>query len=766
MENPWVWTRKTRLAALTALVVGMAGAPILPAQDFTGLEEVIVTASKRVETLQEAGMAITALTTRELEQMGVQTYADFAVRVPNLGTAYQADGRFDANSPTIRGVFGGGDTSSAATTGFYIDDVPVSVALQPRVIDLERIETLRGPQGSLYGARSMGGTIRLITQQPSLEETYGSVRSSISTVKDGDYNYAVDGSFNAPISDSFAVRVAGYYGANSGIYDRVHDPIWVNLVTEEQVRGTTPAFGDNENVDDEDYWGGQVFARWMVTDRLSISPKFMYQKIEADGLPLADMEADSVKTPRFFDSGEPGEDEWWVASLVLNYEMDSGEIVSTTANYERDTHEQEEEHTFLNHLYGARLNIPIRPLESTVITTSEYENFSHETRFASSFEGPWNFTAGVFYADNQYVRGYPPALQPGVNDALKKKAGDMKNRVPGDLIYKTNQAEDVEEIAVFGEVTWEVNDWLSLTAGGRWYDTEVEFAAASDGFAISESVSYGGDQSESGFNPRLLAEVQVGEDINIYASAAKGFRIGGVNGVVPATLCGDDLTELNITSGDVPQSYDSDSLWSYEVGFKSTLADNRLSINAAGFFIDWADTLQLIRLSCGFQFTLNADEAESKGLEVEINAALADGLNMALGVGYTDAEITDAGTVPGLEDGTEIQGVPEWTATATVEYIFPFFDTWEGRVRADGNYYGDSISRNNGESRDRDSWQALNLRAGMTNDSWDITLFADNVTDERANLSDSRSIAAETSGRPRIVTNRPRTFGVEARYRF
>ncbi len=736
------------------------------AQEFAGLEEVLVTATKRVQSLQEIGMSVTAISERELENMGVDSYLDFAVRIPNLGTAFQADGRFDANSPALRGVFGSGDKASAATTGFYIDDVPVTSALQPRVLDLERIEVLRGPQGSLYGARSMGGTIRLITQQPSLDETYGAVHSSVSIVEDGDENYAVDGNLNLPlVKDKLGLRVAGYYGSVSGIYDRVYDPTWTNYQTGEEVLGTTPEFSDSDNVDDEEYWGGQVALKWMVTDYLSITPKYMYQKIEADGLPFADIDADNMETPRFFDSEEPGEDEWWIASIVFNWELESGVITSTTAYYERETEEFEEEHTFLDFIYGAAVGLPIFPIESTLSTTSEYENLSHETRFTSSFEGSWNFVVGIFYADNEFTRGYPPALQPGVNDALNEAAGGPANVVPGDLIFVTDQPEDVEELAIYGEVTWDVTDSLALTAGGRWYDTEVDFVSESDGFANGGPSRFSGSQSESGFNPKIMASLDVNDDINLYASAAKGFRIGGVNGQLSPTLCGDELAEVGLNPDEL-RTYDSDDLWSYEAGIKSTLADNRVSLNAAVFFIDWSDALQVQRLACGFQVDANIGDVESTGFEVEMSAAPIEGLTLQLGVGYTETEVKDAAGFPGYLEGDELHGIPDWTATGSVEYIWPAFGEWDGRVRADGNYYGESTSFNNGAVVERDSWDALNLRAGMMNENWDITLFVDNVTDERANLADNRSIAAEMPGRPRIVTNRPRTAGLEARYRF
>ncbi len=753
------------LGALAGALV--AAAPAAVAEEDVGLEEIVVTASKRSETLQEAGMSITALTTSDIEDMGLDDYLDFAVRVPNLGTAYQADGRFDANAPAIRGIFGSGDAASAATTGFYIDDVPVSVALHPRVIDLERIEVLRGPQGSLYGARSMGGTIRLITQQPSLNESYGSVHSSLSSVTDGDINYLVDGSINIPVvEDVFGVRIAAYTGMNSGIYDRVYNPTWINLQTNQALPNPAPAFGENEDTDEEDFHGGQIFAKWQVTDAFSISPKFMYQKIEADGLPFADVDPDETTTVRFFDSEEPGEDEWWVGSVVLKWTVDAGEFTSTTAYYERETDEAEEEHTFLDFIYGAAVGIPITPLESVLRTTSEYENFSHETRFVSSFDSAVNFTVGVFYADNEFVRGYPPALQIGADAALAAAGGPpVPGIVPGDLIFITDQPEEVEELALFGEITWDINDVWTLVVGGRWYTTEVDFEAVSDGFANGGPSAFSGNQDESGFNPRVMVSADLSDQVNVYASAAKGFRIGGVNGQISPTLCGDEIAALNLDP-DALRAYDSDDLWSYEAGIKTTLADNRVAINAAVFYIDWQDTLQNVRLACGFQFSTNIGDAESRGYEVEITAAPIAGLNLSLGVGYTDTEVQSARGFPGFLNGDELSGVPDLTMNASAQYVFPLFEDWNGRVRFDANHYGESTSQNNNVIRERDSWSAVNLRAGITNDSWDITLFADNVTDERANLGDNRSIAAETPGRPRIVTNRPRTIGVEARFHF
>ncbi len=762
------------LTVACTAALGTATATAQDAQDesYAGLEEVIVTATKRAESIQEVGMSVTALQDVELERMGAYNLLDFAVRVPNMGMAYEADGRFDSSSPSIRGIFG------QNTTGFYIDDTPVNASLLPRVLDVERIEVLRGPQGSLYGAKSMGGTIRMITKQPDLNESESKAHAILSTVKEGDQNYDFDASFNIPVvADKFALRMAAYYGENSGIFDREYIPSWVDSYG--NVRESPgPAFATRENVDDEKYYGGQIAGKIAFTENVSLDLRLIGQKVEADGLPFADIDADNTTEHRFFDLEEPGTDKWYVASGTLNWNTDAGTLVSTTSWYDHKTSEWEEETSFLHFLFDQVIGIPIDPLPSLINTTEKYSSFVQETRFSSSFDGPLNFIAGVFYQDLQLDHFYPRAVQTGLADAIDAFTG-----VPGlgqnceygfcltddDLIFVNTEDIKTEEFAVFGELTYEFSDRWSITAGGRYYDNKVSATDESDGFANSGPSGFSDKQSETGFNPKVMVQANINDNVNLYTSAAKGFRIGGINGNLPVGLCGPELAELGIDPSNAT-TYDSDNLWSYELGFKSNLADNRVTLNGAVFHIDWSDIQQLNRLACGFQFTQNAGKAESEGFELELMSAPTDGLTLSLGVGYTDAQITDSGGVPGVTEGDKIQGVPDWTFNTSAQYMWPVSSDWEGLVRGDFNYYGDSYSSNNETSaatqRLRESWTALNLRAGVVNEKWEVLLFADNITDERANLADSRSIAAETPGRQRLVVNRPRTFGIEGRIRF
>ena len=757
--------------AQTPLALACAAAflsvPATAQQEPFALEEVVVTASKRSESLQDVAMSITALGGDDLERIGATTLLDFAVKVPNLGMAYEADGRFDSSSPSISGVFG------KDTTGFYIDDTPVNASVLPRIMDVERVEVLRGPQGSLYGARSMGGTIRMITKQPDLTNMEGTIHASVASVEGGDEDGVLDGSINIPIvEDVFALRLSGYVGQASGIYDRTWDPTYVDAVGG-VLPNPAPDFGTNDNVDDEEFWGGQVIALWQITDNLSFSPKLIGQKVEADGFPMADIDPDNEEQFRQFDTEEPGSDEWYIASGTFNWDIDAGTFTSTTAWFDRETDETEEEGTFLNWLGNQAWGFSVEPIESPISTIEQYESLTHETRFTSSFDGNWQFTGGIFYADNEYDHEYPAAFAPGMYEA--GVASDIPLEVvldcangfclrPNNIVFVTKGLTKTEEKAVFGEITWEFADAWALTAGGRYYQTDVEETSASDGFAVGGPSSVDQDQDESGFNPKVMLEWAATDDINVYASGSKGFRIGGINGKLPTGLCGDELDQKGINPDDV-ESFDSDELWSYELGFKSTLASNRVTLNAAVFLIDWTEMQNQNRLACGFQFTDNVGEAESKGFEVEMQALITEGLTGTFGVGYTDAEITDDAGASNITKGDTIIGVPDWTGNASLEYLFPMGDS-DFMLRADANYYGESTTAPTGTVVVRDDWTVVNLRAGMLLESWEVILFADNVTDERANLSDNRSIAANMPGRPRIITNRPRTIGLEARLHF
>ena len=735
------------------------------------IEEIIVTATKRETSLQDTALSVTAVGEFELQRIGAEGIFDYGAKIPNLGFSNEADGRFNAGSPAIRGVAGGGVVGA---TGFYIDDIPVPEYMNPRVSDISRVEVLRGPQGTLYGARSMGGTVRVITKQANPEEFDGYAHTSVSDVKEGGMNYAFDGGVNIPVADTLAVRAMAYYAANSGVFDRVHLP-----------GSPRPAYADQNNVDDDSYYGTALALTWQVTDQLTVKPRFMYQRTESDNLPLADIDPGNFTVPRANNIEEPGDDEWWLASVTVNLDTAIGALVSTTAGYERKVNEFEDQTGTLDGLVFAGSGLAEPNIPAFVSEKEEDTSFIHETRLIADFGDLFSeriaATVGVFYEDREHIRVYPPSFAPGIN---VKFTNDLNNAYglgiplpPGalgtDEVFETFDDVDSEEIALFGEITFKLTDWLRFTAGARWSDVDVKSSSVSGGFVNAGPSVVDATQSESSVNPKFLLEADMSDDILLYGSASKGFRIGGNNFNVPFSPvigCLAELETLGVSSRADVDSFDSDSIWSYELGAKSSWLDNRLTVNIAGFFIDWSDVIQTNRLACGFQVVANAGEAESKGFEIEVEAAPVVGLNLSLGFGYTDAEITEGNNpISGLDKGDRINQVPEVTLNASAEYTFPLFTNWQGYARGDFSHYGDSFSANNDATmpRVRDSFEILNLRLGaFQSDSWDISLFVRNATNEHANLSDNRSIAAEKPGRPRIITNRPRSFGLEIRKDF
>lgn len=718
------------------------------------LEEIVVTATKRQQVLQDVPMSITVFGRDQLEDMGASDFIDYASKTPNLGFGADADGRFDSRKFGIRGVFSAGQATIGGTTGLYIDEIPIPETMNPKLVDLERIEVLRGPQGSLYGARSMGGTIRMISASPDFVNSSFRGRTAISSVDEGGANWTVDGAANLPLADNkVALHVMGYLGEDSGVQDRIVAP-----------GSPGPSF-NNEDVDSESYYGAQVSAAMALNENISITPRLIYQSVEADGLPFADYEPGNFKQVRNFDLSEAGSDEFYIASATLDWQFDSGNLTSVTGYMEREVYEDEDETLLLTYFFGTP------PIPSIITQDLNFNAFLHETRFTSAFDGPFQLSAGLFIQDTEQNVVFPPATAEGLDEAFSELIGVPypPGALGTDLIYTTDGDFDTQEIAVFFEASYDASDRVTVTVGGRYSDSEINYHVTADGLANGGFSEITGDNQENQFSPKFLVDFDLNDDVRLYATAAEGFRIGGVNGNVPPTLCADDLIALGNPSPESLSNFDSDSLWSYEVGVKSMLANNKVMLNAAAFVIDWSDVIQVVRLSCGFQYFANAGGAEINGFEFEMRAQPSDGLDITFGVGRADATFKDiTNEFAGVENGDRVQQVPEWTVTASGQYSFPFgSNDKEWFLRGDYAYQSDSLSANNEVSnpRVRPSWSLLNLRTGFSSGRWVWTLFVDNATNEHINLADNKSLAAEYPGRPRIVTNRPRTVGIEVRFR-
>jgi len=720
------------------LAFGLAN-PAVAQQPAAGeLEEIVVTAQKKAQSIQEVPMSISAFSEADIELNDFSSIADYGTRVPNLAFAATGESRSAAQlAIAIRGVVGKG------TTGFYIDEAPLLASINPLVMDLERIEVLRGPQGTLYGARSMGGTVRLITKEPGLSKSEGRLRGQLSSTVDGGVNYRMDGAVNLPlVPDRFAVRVIAYGEKESGFIDRAAST-WAPV-----------HFGVHRDVNGNDTYGGQVSGLLSVADGdFTLLPKFSFENRRWDGRSWADTKPDNRVNQRLFDLNEKGDSDWKLATLTARYKRPYGEFVSATSYFKRASNDTDDSSEMLNLIFfgyglpGYAGDPP--PLPFSLKASDDDRLFSQEVRFSSSFDGPVQFTAGGFYQDSRTKTVFPPSpffVFPS--------------------IFDMRLTESVREVAAFGELTFDLTRRLSLTAGARYFDNQVDFASVQGGL-FGNPTPFSGGQSESGVTPKFSLQYRLDEQRNLYVTAAQGFRIGGVN-TVPASACAADLAALGLTDADV-STYKSDTLWSYEAGLHSSWLDRRLTFNVAAFLIDWKDMQQRVGLgTCGFFANLNAGAARNKGGEFDLRWAATDGLLVSLGAGYTDSEITDAGKfVATIVKGDPVQNAPRWTASAALDYDFriaslPLF------VHADFAYVDKSYNANNTAPllRLRPAYNLTNVRGGAHLGRWDVSLFVENLTDEKANLADVSPMAIEFPGRQRISVNRPRTFGAEAKMSF
>ena len=797
---------KNKLLAVTsvlAAVVSVWHGKVVAAEEAPaasdGLAEVVVTAQKRSESQQSVPLSMTTFGSAALQEKSINTFFDYATKVPNLAFASTGDGVGTARTISIRGISGDN------VTAMYIDETPLPDSLDPRVLDIDHIEVLRGPQGDLYGARSMGGTVRIITKQADFENFSATVHGGVSSTAHTDQpNYTGDATLNIPlVRDRVALRITGFYDEEAGYFKR-------SYCTNPATAGvscfplSTTGVTTVNNVGAIDTSGGSLTLAIKATDALTITPRIMLQRASYNGFPLADynttpgngygfpvptpatgasvpseMEPTSLTQARLFNTPEGGSDRWDLYSVGVHWVTDVGELVSSTAYFDRRVDETENESEFIwaditSGAGGAPSPSPIEEIK-------DYQRFVEEVRWASSLKGPVQFVAGGFYSDFHgrlpFAAEYPGATSPGLDATLLGPGnGELTPGFP-DLIFKQDFHTDIKEPALFGNVNYTWNAWKA-TVGLRWYSVKTTSSGYEEGLVTGGGpavVSPPAQTTENGVNPKFEIDYHFDPDQMVYALASKGFRPGGLVPIVPAGAPGtgaDCVAALKAVNPNITlaqtRSFNSDSLWNYELGTKTSWLDHKVTFDAAAFYIDWKNIQQEILLSCGFQYTANAGAAVSKGGEMEIRARPLQPLEFSLGVGYQNAKITESSAASPQLVGSPIYQVPDWTANTAVTYTVPLTGEWLFVGAADWSYIGRSYSGNNdpADPRERPSYRLINTRLALTRGQLEIAFVGKNLTDELTNLGDNRSIAAEVPGRPRLFVNQPRTLGIEVRQSF
>lgn len=744
----------------TWLVVSGAAAAQSEAAAST-LNEIVVTATRRKESIQAVPMSITAMTVSQLQSRAATTFFDWGSSIPDLSFGYTGGGSSagvsSSRSIAIRGIQGDG------TTGFYIDDTPIPDSVDPKLVDISRIEVLRGPQGTLYGALSMGGTVRVLTQQPDLHRLAITAHGSLSDTEHASgENYQVDGSLNLPLIDGrLAMRVSGIHEQDAGYFSRYAEET-----------GTT-ANGVGKSTTD----GGQIELLWQVTDNLSITPKVMYQDTTLNGLPLTLVPYDASSLSPIvirpagwtivqpFNVAESSGDEWSLSSLTVKYEQAWGSFSLMASYFKRRTHDIEDQTDFISQVFG------ISPIPTSIEDQTEPRIQTEELRFVSSFSGPFQVVAGL-YQQHTNTSGvdFPPNIVPGLNAATGGALGT-------DLLYYSAGRSVVIQSAAYAQGSYDLTRHWRVTAGVR--TTRIQDLA---GQGYGDGIANGGPTTvppvaatNSTTTPKFSVQYRFAPNRQVYATAAEGFRPGAATGgQIPASFCGADAASLGVTIVNGQTSaVQPDTVWSYELGEKSGWLGGRLTTNVDAFRVNWNKIQQQVLLACGFPFEANAGAARSQGGEFEIDARVSEGLTLALSGSYDDAKFTE--TVPGVlfQAGDRVPQVPRVTAQISADYDFPVTGEAFGFAHADYRYVGDSWSTNNALTNPetgrvvpliRPSYRVLDLRAGFDYGHTEYALFIKNATNEIANLSDTNAVAGQAAGQSRVAVSAPRTIGMEVRY--
>jgi outer membrane receptor protein involved in Fe transport len=723
------------------------------------LEEVIVTAQRRSEKMQEVPISMSAISGAALENFGVKDFNDYALTIPNLAVSTgsgaggngSAFGVSSTRAVAIRGVAGNN------TTSFYLNDTPVPLSLDPRAVDIDRVEVLRGPQGTLFGASSMGGTVRLVTREPSTEKFSAKVEAEGSHTNKGGGGYSADGTLNVPLMQgNIGLRMNAFSSFEPGLYTRTwggpQDPRLAADSVLPYPPGGPPSVGSKKHVGSEQATGfsASLAITPQAIEGLSITPMFMYQHSKTNGYPLADFTPNDFVQTRQFDIGESVDDKWSFAGVTAKQDVKYGRFVASgTYFYRRATDIEDTSDINALYFWGIPYYVPA-PLLNQLFT----KTYTQEVRFESSFNGPVQFVLGYFHShsDRRFFEIYD---SPGLDAATGGALGT-------DLQYTQNTPNTDRQRAWFIDTTIKFSDKFQVSAGVRRAYLSHEGAYTADGplnggpSGPPDTWAKNGEHQNA---PRFTAKYQFNPDHMLYASAAKGFRIGGTNSVVPA-ICDGDLANLGLKNG---EAFKSDTLWSLELGSKNAFAGNRIRTRSAVYRIDWKGIQQTVFLPCTFIITANSGAAVSKGAEFEIDLAVIDHLTLNLGIGYEDARITQATTTSNTVVGQSLTGVPKWSGSASAQYVLPLGER-DLFVRGQWEFTGDRKSYTNvapaDGGRDLPSFSTLNLRGGIQQGPWEATLYINNVFDKRGVMGDLLPEGAELAGRPKWFVTRPRTIGL------
>lgn len=796
--------------AISALIVAPTATAVAQEQSEAAeagmLEEVTVTARKRTESLQDVPESIQAISNETIIQAGMTGMDDYVRFMPSVNIVQSNPG---TAMVVFRGVADAQSTFIAEpSAAVYLDEQSLVLNGQPnpRMVDIERVEALSGPQGTLYGASAQSGVLRIVTNKPDPTAFDAYVDVTGKYMEEGDPSYDVNAMVNIPLSESFAIRLVGFTAKDGGYID--------------VVRGTTPRFDlftNDDAVQDDfnevNHYGGRISARWFINDTWTMTAGIVYQKTESDGRSEHDPDyAGELNVVRFNPGFEYDNQDWTQYALTFEGDLGFADFVSATSYFTRDWEytqdtsvgyasyfgtfcysgyyynwSQYSRYCFQPAGVGNYYNDPIGYLKNT------QENWKLSQEFRLFHKGETiDWVAGFFYEKSHeewvfdtFAAGYDQSQSMAnyLAGNLVDRGNPIPDQLPGDAWWRSADDTDWEQYAIFGEVTWHITDRFDATIGARWFDRSMDkqyfvqlprFNLTDEGVSMPTS-------DENDWVPKISGAWSFTDNNMVYALYSEGFRPGGTNR-------GRGLPFF-------PQQYDADKLKNFEIGTKNTFMNGRVRLNATWFDMKWEDyQLEVVDPSnrpCGSdnappepncgqpwqKVVANVGNASSQGLELAVDWAATEWLTVGANATWLDAKLDDdvdiGVTVPA---GSRLPLSPEFKGSMYAQADFPV--NWGSAnnawVRLQWSYTGDMLNQVEPLTIDdgpapqilQPSYNIGDLRFGLDSDDWSLQLFINNITDERAVLFANPYEFDYFFGRSRVTVNRPREIGVRWIQRF
>ena len=765
------------------------------------LQEIVVSAQRRQESIQTVPISMTALAQKAMDDLHIQNLSDLASIVPGLDVP-PANGASNANSDiAIRGIFSG---ANAPTTQIYIDETPIAIrqlglaagpsgSFYPDIFDLDRVEVLRGPQGTLFGSSAMGGAIRFITPQPNLDQASGYSKAEIADTDHGDPSYAVGVAYGAPfVQGTSGFRVSGWFHSDGGFIDAA-DPYTDQIV--------------KRNANSSSAFAGRAALTIVPTEALTITPAVVIQQQQGNDL------ASYWNTPYlgFHVSGDsasqPSRDSVTLPSVAIKYELPGMVLQSDTSYLDRSYDDVDDNTQVIADFFFGRILIPgVPPAYTSTAQVGGTRAWQQEFRLTSSGASRFQWVAGAYFRhahetlSQRCACDLTPMTEAILGETSLQHFGVPNYIFNGQTLGSYSDFNTIDQGAsLFGDGSIDLTARLKVSVGLRVEHSTVSdqrqvLAGPLNGTAYAVSVLP--DQVGNPVTPRFTITNQYTEQDMVYATVAKGYRAGGGNSIAAFAnnLCTPSIVALGLTS--VPKTFTSDSLWSYELGAKDSLFGGRLSTQASAFYINWSNIQTSILLpSCSESFTGNLGQAVVRGFELQFEAIPLDGLKLGGSISYTDAYYPNAeygppvnGVAPlvvgaGDKLGAGIGGVSgepnpvlPWTAAAHAEYSWGIGALWsEARsyIRADYRWLdadpaGDArvVTYDPLQNEFRNpAYSTLNLRFGVVRTRLDLSVFVNNATNSDPHIAYS-DLGILGSKLTYLTAIRPLTVGLTALYGF